>query len=235
MAGMPIILAIPYAVAAVVYFRRYPAWALWLALWCPVVATWSPQNPTWGAHVYSPLLCLSTVVLAMAALEAYFNHAGAFPVTVSLSTYLGVLSVGAGWACLHYYQPEATSLAAGIRQAALCLRVGITCFLLLAVAFWASTGRLRVKTAEFRHLFVVLLVGLSFSVGSLLMSRVGWFHWWDWDTALQLTRSALVTISTCVLLCSRRGATVTPIDARSDRLFAQFSQASQTDGLLPRS
>lgn len=222
---MQILLAIPYAVVAVLSFRRYPAWALWLALWAVVVVTWAPQNPAWGRNVYSPLLFATTVLLAMAALEAFFEHAGTFALTVRLSTHLGLLAIAAGWLFWGYYAMEPSSSAgAAIRQIALCARVGITAFLVLAVAFWLSTGRSRWRTPEFHHLLIVMLVSASFSVGSMLLSRVGWFHWWDADSTIQWVRFGIVTTwLIAVPLRLSRAPSAFPSGGHADPAYSQYA------------
>lgn len=189
---MQILLAIPYAVGAVLSFRRYRIWALWLALRTILVATWDPTNEAWGHSVYTPLLYGSTLVLAMAALEAFYEYAGRSALVVQMSMSLGLIGVAAGWAFWGYYpiDPNA-SAGAAVRQIALCARVGITSSLVLAIALLGSMRNLRWKSPEFLHLLILTLMAGTFSVSSMLLSRVGWFHWWDSNEVLKWTRVGL--------------------------------------------
>lgn len=189
---MQVLFGIPYALAAVLAFRRYRVWALWLALRTVMVATWAPNNDAWGHNVYSPLLYVSTLVLAMAAVEALYEHGGAAPFTIQLAMYLGFLGIAAGLMFWGYYpnDPHA-SAGAAIRQIALSVRVGITCSLILCIGILASWRRLRAKSPEFLHMVILTLMMATFSVSSILLSRVGWFHWWDSNEVLKWIRIVL--------------------------------------------
>lgn len=197
---MHVLLAIPYLIGSTLSPRQYPAWSIWMALWGIVVLTWDPQSAWWGSNIYTPLLFLSTAFLLVSALEAFFSHARYFPLAGRVSACLGLLGVSAAMACLHYYKGQAgftsDSSLGIIRQFALCARVGCTVFLILVIGFWASmpelSWRLGWWSKEFRHLLTVTLVSASFAVGSLTLTRVGWFGWTQSDLVIQVTRAALI-------------------------------------------